>query len=64
MIWLLPHTSYTSTHLVGLVEEAASTPLDQELDVLIDTAARKLSGQIVSVFTNTHTQTHKIKTTT
>lgn len=53
------HTHPTSPHgphLVGLVEEAASTPLEQELDVLINTAARKLSGQIVSMFTHTHTR--------
>lgn len=45
-------------HLVGLVEEAAPAPLEQELDVLINAAARKLSGQIISVFTNTYTHTH------
>lgn len=46
-------------HLVGLVEEAASAPLEQELNVLINTAARKLSGQIVSAFKITHIQSHK-----
>lgn len=37
-------------HLVGLVKEAAPTPLEQELNVLINTAARKLPGQMESVF--------------
>lgn len=37
-------------HLAGLVEEAAPTPLEQELNVLINTAARKLPGQMESVF--------------
>lgn len=55
----LPH----GPHLVRLVEEAAPAPLEQELDVLINTAARKLSGQIVSAAT--HTQRHtKIETRT
>lgn len=37
-------------HLVGLVEEAAPAPLEQELNVLINTAARKLPGQMESAF--------------
>lgn len=48
-------------HLIGLVEKAAPTPLQQELRVLVNTAARKLSGQIKSVITNTQTRL-KIKT--
>lgn len=48
-------------HLIGFVEETAPTPLEQELDVLVNTAARKLSGQIEAVITQT--QTHiKIQT--
>lgn len=60
-------TSPHGPHLVWLVEEAAPAPLEQELDVLINTAARKLSGQIVSIIThkNTHTHSHtKIETRT
>lgn len=57
---LSPHPTFPhGPHLVGLVEEAAPAPLEQELDVLINTAARKLSGQIVSVFTNTHADTQR-----
>lgn len=41
-------------HLVGLVEEAAATSLEQELDVLVNAAARKLSGQMESVMTKKH----------
>lgn len=41
-----PHGS----HLVGLVKEAAPAPLEQELNVLINAAARKLPGQMESVF--------------
>lgn len=52
-------TSLRGPHLVGLVEEAASAPLQQELSVLINTAARKLSGQIVSAFKSTKIQTLK-----
>lgn len=37
-------------HLAGLVKEAAPAPLEQELNVLINTAARKLPGQMESVF--------------
>lgn len=39
-------------HLVGLVKEAAPTPLEQELDVLINTAAGKLPGQMESALKN------------
>lgn len=42
-------------HLIRLVEKAAPTPLQQELCVLVNAAARKLSGQIKSVITSTHT---------
>lgn len=45
-------------HLVGLVKEAAPAPLEQELNVLINTAARKLPGQMESVFKK-HTHTRK-----
>lgn len=53
-------TSPRGPHLVGLVEEAAPAALEQELNVLINTAARKLSGQIVSASKNhTRIQTQK-----
>lgn len=62
------HTHPTSPHgphLVGLVEEAAPAPLEQELNVLVNTAARKLSGQIVSEIKITHTyRRRKIETRT
>lgn len=58
---ILSHsTSVNGPHLVGLVEEAAPASLQQELNVLINTAARELSGQIVSAFKNhTYTEPHK-----
>lgn len=37
-------------HLVGLVEEAGPTPLEQKLDVLVNTAAGKLPGQMESAW--------------
>lgn len=37
-------------HLAGLVKEAAPAPLEQELNVLVNAAARKLPGQMESAF--------------
>lgn len=39
-------------HLVGLVKEAAPTPLEQELNVLINTATGELPGQMESALKN------------
>lgn len=42
------------SHLVGLVEEAAAAALQQELDIFVNAAARKLPGQVVSAINHTY----------
>lgn len=48
--------SASVSHLVGLVEEAASAALQQELDVFVHAAARKLPGQVVSAVNHKHSE--------